>query len=781
MSRFSFSQSAKSSTKWPNVMAARSSSSDETSQRMKRNRFLVEFAGLAFVAGFLASSLLPAQTREEESKVVYSSVFDSLFHQGSESPGMIVLKDSTSWEAGNVVYRGRLQQPHKSLIGQEVIDDFTARVVPPIAIDESFFSYSKPIAFIGNADAFRLDTLGKKTAPPQSIYEQRFSDWSYGFAKEYPKAWGVTSVSQVGFNRAKTEALVFVGHFCGMCYHDETFYLRKLDGRWRVIERIPFRQQDGLGPGEIRYLGQGAEFLPRLRRTQDSTRRAIADSIARDALPRTLNGTALNHAAGLPISNAQVFLRHHGNADTPEERKRAETFLRTVTDSFGRFEFLNPPIGVTTLILECPGATFSESIGLDMRVAFVRQGGDTSVTLVAPDIAPCWPPQRIHRLFAGKLESAEARDSSMPDAEETLVYRAALTTILGPRKLGHARMGLVYQTVIPCKRVKTCGTAQFPRLIFLGVLDSALVSGFVDKSAKPLAFRDDFVRSLHFDPITPEDLNFLREQGEARVRFSPHRDESSTDLFWDAFGSAYPRSAGLASFTRIGFNRLHSLALLEVTLDERGWMDKPELLLLARSGGTWRVIRRHIEMERTSGMIAGGKCVPSTGIYAVEQRPLQDIEGLYRFTFVTDQGSVEIPERTFLFVPDSVLRSKARALKAYPGRGISSGDPFPSSFRVPSFELLDRNGKRDEGTEFGITLFSGRIPFHRFMPAFNPDGVIGKGENIEILSVRPGEFGGTWIENDFWFLSRRGAEPRLRSQGHFCAEKITSYRSEMNR
>ncbi len=507
---------------------------------------------------------------------------------------------------------------------------------------------------------------------------------------------------------------------------------------------------------------------------QDSARKPAADSVARDALPRRLRGVTLNHAAGLPIPNAQVFLQHHGSADTPEEAKRSGTLLRVVADAFGHFEYLNPPIGVTTLILECPGSTFSQSIGLDLRVANVRQGADTTIELVAPDIRPCWPPQRFYPLSAGKAESTRAKNSSVPNAEEASVYRTVLKTILAPRDLERTRLGLAYKTVTPCEHVKTCGVAQFPRLLALGVLDSFTVSDFTGKSANPVVLRNDFVRSLRFDPITPEDLTFLHEEVEARAR-SSRSDESTTEQFWDGFDSAYPRSVGLVSFTRIGFNRLYSLALVEVRLDKSGWTDKPELLLLSSTSGKWRVVRRHIEAERTTGIIANGKCIPSSGVFTVEQRPLQSIEGLYRFSFRTDLGTIKIPERMLLFVPDSVLRTEVRAVKTYPGRGFHASDPFPSSFGVPSFELLTSNGKRDEGTEFGITLLSGRIPFDRFRPAFNPDGVIGKGEDIEVLSVGPDWLGGNWVENDF----RQGDGPFLHSQGHFCAQKIEAYRDSL--
>ncbi len=72
----------------------------------------------------LVATELRAQPREVESARVYAAMFDVLFHQGHESPGKIVLFDSTSWDAANLAYKGRLVPPHTSVVDVEVIEDF---------------------------------------------------------------------------------------------------------------------------------------------------------------------------------------------------------------------------------------------------------------------------------------------------------------------------------------------------------------------------------------------------------------------------------------------------------------------------------------------------------------------------------------------------------------------------------------------------------------------------------------------------------------------------------
>ena len=56
------------------------------------------------------------------------------------------------------------------------------------------------------------------------------------FYRRYPKAGGSVSLSAVGFNAAKTKALVFVGHSYNLLGAiDRYVFLERQEGKWRVV------------------------------------------------------------------------------------------------------------------------------------------------------------------------------------------------------------------------------------------------------------------------------------------------------------------------------------------------------------------------------------------------------------------------------------------------------------------------------------------------------------------------------------------------------------------
>src|SRR5512140_1908126 len=113
-----------------------------------------------------------AQSREADAARVYSAAFDFLFHQTKgESPRTIVLIDSTTWDAGEVAYKGELKQPHVTQIDKEAIEDFEALSHRPVLLTKSAFSYRLPIVLLTLPEFLRLDTLGRqivKTSPYMS-------------------------------------------------------------------------------------------------------------------------------------------------------------------------------------------------------------------------------------------------------------------------------------------------------------------------------------------------------------------------------------------------------------------------------------------------------------------------------------------------------------------------------------------------------------------------------------------------------------------------------------
>src|SRR5687768_6606294 len=81
------------------------------------------------------------------------------------------------------------------------------------------------------------------------------------------------------------------------------------NGTWVFESRFPEAVQDWVGQGELRYPGRDARALTEYRKRQDSTRRAIADSLAKDRATRRIRGSVTTKKTGRPIPFAQIFVR----------------------------------------------------------------------------------------------------------------------------------------------------------------------------------------------------------------------------------------------------------------------------------------------------------------------------------------------------------------------------------------------------------------------------------------------------------------------------------------
>jgi hypothetical protein len=179
---------------------------------------------------------------------VYRAALDLLYKEGSSRPRVIVLRDSAI--SG---YRGPCPKcppfgPHKSRIDTSTIEGFLER--PPVKPRIRKFDYPVPIAFLTYADNIEMSTAGWAY---DSAHAHDHSQWrgeiksaeidrgyDREFLRRYPGAWGSVDLSLVGFNKARTEALLEVRESCGTdCHSSEIVFFRKTNGRWQPIERIP--------------------------------------------------------------------------------------------------------------------------------------------------------------------------------------------------------------------------------------------------------------------------------------------------------------------------------------------------------------------------------------------------------------------------------------------------------------------------------------------------------------------------------------------------------------
>jgi hypothetical protein len=189
---------------------------------------------------------------------VYRTVLDLFFVDGDESPSIIVMQDTAEPPSGGGPCPADVCEqvwPHKSKIDKATMLDF-ARFSPkrPRMIP---FGYRIPVVFLSFADEARMRAEGQArlVASHPSNYVPEM-DLLSEFDRKYPGAWGRLRLSRVGFNPPHTEALIQASFMCGiMCNSHEILFLRKIDGQWTVIERIPNSTEGFLPWGGMRYRG----------------------------------------------------------------------------------------------------------------------------------------------------------------------------------------------------------------------------------------------------------------------------------------------------------------------------------------------------------------------------------------------------------------------------------------------------------------------------------------------------------------------------------------------
>jgi len=60
---------------------------------------------------------------------------------------------------------------------------------------------------------------------------------SSDFQKRFPNNLGYIAASQAGLNFSKTEAILYIDHFCGLCGGGGYILMRKVNGVWRVADQ----------------------------------------------------------------------------------------------------------------------------------------------------------------------------------------------------------------------------------------------------------------------------------------------------------------------------------------------------------------------------------------------------------------------------------------------------------------------------------------------------------------------------------------------------------------
>ena len=252
-------------------------------------RLLYKTAILSLLAVPVSAAAQAGGYPTGEAVEVYRAALDMLYTDGKERPSVIVMLDSVAPRAIGPCPQCPGPWKHRSKIDTATIQAFA---VPPYGTPRiRKFAYKVPIHLVSHHDLGEMARAGEVFAAAHpALTEGPSENPMVGeFRRRFPGAWGWTQFTVVGFNPARTEALIGIHQNCGeSCYAREMVFFRKINRRWTPIERIPDGISGGWSLGNLRYRGPvlrnppGSELLTAGRPTSRDDRtiyRIVLDSL----------------------------------------------------------------------------------------------------------------------------------------------------------------------------------------------------------------------------------------------------------------------------------------------------------------------------------------------------------------------------------------------------------------------------------------------------------------------------------------------------------------------
>ena len=667
-----------------------------------------------------------AQSPRPEAYRVFDAVLDSLYNSQGDRPSTVIVADSLFAREAGISYGGKFLLPHRSAIDISTIDSFesvTGRS-RPFPRD---YRYEGSFHVLSEHEYERLVERGTKLA--DSIPARQLRDMPYwmAFTEKFPAAWGVTVLSNVGFNTDSTEALIFVRHQCGGgCYSSEVILLDKLRSGWHIADRISLYSNEGMGTGSLRYLGPGAHFVSDMKWKQDSARWAYADSIRRDRAPRRIRGTVYNRFTGAPLPRAQIFARSH----TPYPTGSTQ---RVVADARGRYEIIDPPIGGMMLEVQCPGPAHRLGATLDAPGLYVFPMLDTVIDVGPPRMDPCWWPRRAHRISSGEVDARWQLTLEHPSEPERRIYHAIIREL----KLDSTTFLVESETGPWCDWHYDCPKLSIAHLIRDGEVDASTLRNFRRVAQDSVPLSPIAMRDIGIRLFTNGEREYVKREAGQMAEFSP--DTAGHITPWSLLFELYGAKT-LVSFTAVAFNDARDEAIVAVRVKAAEDRDG-ETLLMKRIDNAWRVSRRHLESEHPDGRFLAGQCLPAVAEANPSPGDMTSILGEYHFTLVSSA------------VDDRVIPWRMRFLRDSSNRTV--------------FEVLDPvSRERRKSLEPGTHIGGGGTGFMNAAGVFQLDG---SGIGLTIDRISGGELFGHWEHYSFGIPIGRDGKPIPEPAGHFCA------------
>jgi hypothetical protein len=211
---------------------------------MSRNRFkrivLYATTGICLLL-VLLGLLLAVEQRRTQAET--GAVLSALFSQG-------VLRDMDQWRAGRTVEIVIQRNPScRWCPGDGSLFDSQSWFAPSLrsresALSNAWFTQSSRITrasfFLNSVFSTDITTDLRLPSGAQAIFvdPKELGTKTSDFEARFPNNLGYFVVSHVGLNLNKTEALLYVDHFCaGLCGGGEYVLMRKANGMWHVVDQ----------------------------------------------------------------------------------------------------------------------------------------------------------------------------------------------------------------------------------------------------------------------------------------------------------------------------------------------------------------------------------------------------------------------------------------------------------------------------------------------------------------------------------------------------------------
>jgi hypothetical protein len=200
--------------------------------------FLCSIAGILICGSMLLQNAPKRLDDQDDDYAVYSQVIGHEWAREGVKRIVIredtVMRDQPRPRTGNAQYGKEFYDA----VANETRLDYDQKNKSPMVLDGKRFFSKVYVAIISEAEYDRIFSVGLAKNPDSGKLVKGTTGWEE-FYQLYPKSQGIMSLSRIGFNPSKTQAIVYVGNECGgLCGIGDFFLLRKESGKWRIQTQL---------------------------------------------------------------------------------------------------------------------------------------------------------------------------------------------------------------------------------------------------------------------------------------------------------------------------------------------------------------------------------------------------------------------------------------------------------------------------------------------------------------------------------------------------------------